>query len=50
MKKYMKPRTLLKEVKTFYERLYSDRQLEDCNILDMVEDYAHIDITRIDHA
>ena len=22
----------------FYERLYSDRQLEDCEILDLVED------------
>ena len=26
------------EVKMFYERLYSDRQLEDCEILDLVED------------
>ena len=29
---------IIKEVKMFYERLYSDRQLEDCEILDLVED------------
>ena len=26
------------EVKTFYERLYSDRQVEECEISDLVED------------
>ena len=29
---------IITEVKMFYERLYSDRQLEDCEILDLVED------------
>ena len=29
---------IVKEVKTFYERLYLDRQLKDCEISDMVED------------
>ena len=29
---------IVKEVKTFYERLYLDRQLDDCEISDMVED------------
>ena len=29
---------IIKAVKMFYERLYSDRQLEDCEILDLVED------------
>ena len=29
---------IIKEVKMFYERLHSDRQLEDCEILDLVED------------
>ena len=26
------------EVKVFYERLYSERQVEDCEILDMAQD------------
>ena len=29
---------IIKEVKVFYERLYSERQVEDCEILDMVQD------------
>ena len=29
---------IIKKVKMFYERLYSDRQLEDYEILDLVED------------
>ena len=29
---------IIKEIKMFHERLYSDRQLEDCEILDFVED------------
>ena len=29
---------IIKEVKVFYERLYSERQLEDCEILDMPQD------------
>ena len=29
---------IVREVKTFYERLYLDRQLEDCEISDMVKD------------
>ena len=28
---------IIKEVTTFYERLYSDRNLGNCKILDMVE-------------
>ena len=34
---------ITKEVKVFYERLYSERQVEDCEILDMAQDtYADI--------
>ena len=29
---------IIKEVKTFYERLYSERQVEECEISDLVED------------
>ena len=29
---------IIKEVKVFYERLYSERQVEDCEILDMAQD------------
>ena len=29
---------IIKEVKAFYERLYSDRQVEEYEILDLVED------------
>ena len=29
---------IIKEVKAFYERLYSDRQVEECEISDLVED------------
>ena len=29
---------IIKEVKTFYERLYSDMQVEECEISDLVED------------
>jgi len=28
---------IIKEVKVFYERLYSERQVEDCEILDMAQ-------------
>ena len=31
---------IIKEVKTFYERLYSDRQLEECKLSDLVEDIS----------
>ena len=31
---------IIKEVKVFYERLYSKRQVEDCEILDMAQDIA----------
>ena len=29
---------IIQEVKVFYERLYSERQIEDCEILDMAQD------------
>ena len=29
---------IIKEIKTFYERLYSDRQVEECEISDLVGD------------
>ena len=29
---------IIKEVKVFYKRLYSERQVEDCEILDMAQD------------
>ena len=29
---------VIKEVKMFYERLYSERQVEDCEISDMAQD------------
>ena len=29
---------IIKEVKVFYGRLYSERQVEDCEILDMAQD------------
>ena len=29
---------IIKEVKMFYERFYSERQLEDCEISDLVEE------------
>ena len=29
---------IMNEVKTFYEKLYSERQEEDCEISDMIED------------
>ena len=32
------------EVKVFYERLYSERQVEDCEILDMAQDLSLIHI------
>ena len=31
----------INKVKTFYERLYSDRQLADCETSDLVEDILH---------
>ena len=31
---------IIKEVKVFYERLYSERQVEDCEILDTRYSYA----------
>ena len=29
---------IINEVKTFYEKLYSERQVEDCELSDMIED------------
>ena len=29
---------IIKDIKTFYERLHSDRQVEGCEISDLVED------------
>ena len=37
---------IIKEVKMFYERLYSDRQLEDCEILDLVEDIPTLTVQK----
>ena len=36
-------RDIIKEVKTFYERLYSDRQVEECEISNLVEDIPTFD-------
>ena len=32
-----KSKDIINEVKVFYERLYSERQVEDCKILDMAQ-------------
>ena len=41
---------IIKEVKMFYERLYSDRQLEDCEILDLVEDIPTLTYKKRPHS
>ena len=37
---------IIKEVKTFYERLCSDRNLGNCEILDMVENIPYLTIQK----
>ena len=36
---------IIKEVKTLYERLYSDRQVDECEISDLVRGHTYFDIT-----
>ena len=36
-KKIYESKDIIKEIEVFYERLYSERQVEDCKILDMTQ-------------